>query len=188
MNEQKMLVEVFSKLWDAQYNENVKDATSDCIRFYRAAVTANPGDGTLTVQRAFSDPVNIPCVDYMKSATVDSQVVVALFGTGSRANSVVIGDGRMRLSILPRRYGATFSVADFVASGGNYVLTITAQTHGLGTSVDASVWRKNGTSYEKYNGYPNEGWKLAVDASGNVTLTVTSAANRFDGKIVLYSL
>lgn len=79
-------------------------------------------------------------------------------------------------------YSYIFTTGNWTASGTDYVITLAAATHKCGTHPMAQLFKKNGTNYETFYGYPSEGWKLSVDESGDITVTASAA---FDGKLVV---
>ena len=72
-------------LWDKFFADKVRTSTSDCVRFYRATVTANPGGNRLTVQRPFDSPITLPCTDRMTNAAVGDQVMILVMGSFTNA-------------------------------------------------------------------------------------------------------
>lgn len=81
-----------------------------------------------------------------------------------------------------KRYSYTFTTSSWTASGTQFTLTLSASTHGCGADPMADVLVLNGSSYEKYYGYPSDGWTIGIDSSGNITLT---ANTKFSGKIIV---
>lgn len=185
MNQKDTLLEICQNLWRGVFREKLKDEMSNCVRYYRAQVTANPGNNTLTVQRAFDSPVTVRCAPYAADAAVGTQVVVAVFGQGMASNHVVVGTGTMNFPGL-NRYSMAFTSANFTQSGTAYTISIPASAHECGTSIDVSVWELSGTTYRKYQGFPSNGWTVSVGTTtGDVTLTVPGASARFSGKIII---
>lgn len=80
-----------------------------------------------------------------------------------------------------KKYAYAFTTSNWTGAGP-YTLTLNASTHGCGTEPSVEVFKKNGTSYERYYGYPSEGWTMSVNASGNITITASAA---FDGKLIV---
>lgn len=74
----------------------------------------------------------------------------------------------------------------FTASNwSSRAITVTASTHNCGTAPMVQVQVLNGTSYEMYYGYPSNGWKVSINASGDVTLSVSASGMEFAGRLVI---
>ena len=72
----------------------VKALMSSNVKFFRAQVVSNPGDGTLEVRKPFeTGTITLPCTTAISSAAVGSQVIV--FVLGNLSNAVVVSDGKM---------------------------------------------------------------------------------------------
>lgn len=78
-------------------------------------------------------------------------------------------------------YSMTFTTYNW----SSQKITLNASTHGCGTAPMVQVQRLNGTSYEIYYGYPSTGWKVAIDSSGNITLSVPASGDEFSGRLVV---
>lgn len=64
------------------------------VRYFRAQVTANGGNGTLTVRRPLdTSPLTLPCTNAIAGADVGDQVTV--FVLGDLSNAVVVSDGKL---------------------------------------------------------------------------------------------
>jgi hypothetical protein len=73
------------------------------------------------------------------------------------------------------------SAAWSAASSGYYTITITAATHGAGTSPKVQVFELSGTDYIEI--FPDQ---VKVLANGNVTVRVAQTPDcRFEGKVVI---
>ena len=93
MDDNAAMVSLAENLWE-YIKPKVSAMLANTIRFQRAKVTANPGNGTLTVKRPFCDAVTIPCVQSMENAAVNSQVLIYIHGGTAAQNSVVVGYDR----------------------------------------------------------------------------------------------
>ena len=78
----------------AYLKPKIKNMMSSNIRYFRAEVVSNPGDGTLVVQRAM-DPstMTLPCMSSMAGAEAGQQVIV--FVLGDLSNAIVVSNGSM---------------------------------------------------------------------------------------------
>lgn len=81
-------------LWQ-YFVPKIEQKMSNSVRYYRAQVVTNNGDGTLTIQRPYDNAVTVPCVDSMKDAEVGAQVTVLVFGGTALKNSIVVADGKV---------------------------------------------------------------------------------------------
>lgn len=61
------------------------------IGWFRAVVTANPGNGMLTIQRPFDTPFTVKCTSSMSGASVGDNVLVFSFGENLGTNAIVVG-------------------------------------------------------------------------------------------------
>jgi hypothetical protein len=96
-------------------------------------------------------------------------------------NLDIVGAGSGGGSGIPLRTTATFNATtDWTLNGANYEIVILAASHGVGASPTVDV-------FENVSGdYQNIGLDVVVDASGNITLKVTSSPdNRFVGKYII---
>ena len=71
----------------------LKNEFSSAVSYYRAVITKNNGDGTLTIQRPYDSERIVHAVSAMSGAQAGTQVVVLVFGSGAQRNEVVISDG-----------------------------------------------------------------------------------------------
>ena len=81
-------------LWQ-YFVPKIEQRMANSVRYYRAKVTANNGDGTLTIQRPYDNEITVPCVDSMKDTGVGAQVTVLVFGGTALKNSIVVADGKV---------------------------------------------------------------------------------------------
>lgn len=86
--------EFAESLWQ-YFVPKIEQKMSNNVRYYRAQVVTNNGDGTLTIQRPYDNAITVPCVDSMKGAEVGAQVTVMVFGGTALKNSIVVADGKV---------------------------------------------------------------------------------------------
>ena len=86
--------EFAESLWQ-YFVPKIEQKMSNNVRYYRAQVVTNNGDGTLTIQRPYDNAITVPCVDSMKEAEVGAQVTVLVFGGTALKNSIVVADGKV---------------------------------------------------------------------------------------------
>ena len=84
------MAEFADNLWNNYIKPKMREELRNSVSFYKATITANAGDGTLTVQRPYDNAVTVSCTDDLKSASVGTQVVVFVLGNGNAANSIAI--------------------------------------------------------------------------------------------------
>lgn len=87
-------------------------------------------------------------------------------------------------SVAATPYSDEFVVSDWTAGDSADTLSIAATTHKKGVDITVDVFKKNGSVYEMYSGYPQNGLTVSIDSDGNVTLS-TESGDAFDGKIVI---
>lgn len=94
----------------------------------------------------------------------------------SAIDEIVAGGGGGTAS----RYTLDFLSADWVLAVDDYILSISAATHGKGLNPTITTYFDNGSLLEEVE------VSVSIDGSGNVVLYVTSSPdNRFDGKLII---
>lgn len=95
MDNNQNMKNVAESLWK-YFEPKLEEKSASTLTYFRAAVVANPGDGTLTVQKPYDETaINLPCVSSMSKTTVGSQVTVMVFGRNVANNAVVVADGKV---------------------------------------------------------------------------------------------
>lgn len=79
------------------------------------------------------------------------------------------------------KYVSTFTTASWSGSG-TYTISITAATHGKGTTPMVDVQILSGSNYVKAFNYPGNGYSITIDASGNITLSTNTT---FAGRVII---
>jgi hypothetical protein len=88
------ITQIAENIWN-YIQPKINKMMSNNILFFRAQVISNPGDGTLNIQRPFDSTIlTLPCLDNMKDAAANSQVLVMVFGSLSGNNAIVVSDGK----------------------------------------------------------------------------------------------
>ena len=95
MTDNKAMEEFASNLWENYMKEKAQELLQNNLSAFRAVVTANPGGGTLTVQRPFDFDkegnqvsMTLKCAGSMEEATSGTEVLCIVIGTVS--NSFVL--------------------------------------------------------------------------------------------------
>ena len=89
MNDNKAMEAFAENLWQNYMKQKVEALVQSDMRAFRAVVTANAGNGTLTVQRPFdSETMTLKCVGSMEDADAGTQVICVELG--SLSNSFVL--------------------------------------------------------------------------------------------------
>lgn len=93
----------------------VKDQTSDCVRYYRAYVTAAASNGKITVKRPFDNETQrLAYTPKMENAKVGDQVTVFSFGnSGNAQNCVIVDNGS-----FSEQDEVLSSITDYIVSQG----------------------------------------------------------------------
>lgn len=94
LNENAAMQELAENLWQMYFKGKVRDGQRDVVRFYRAQVVANNGDGTLNVQEPFDNVHTILAVPAAAGLAAGDECVVAMLGDAT--NSIVIGSGTLQ--------------------------------------------------------------------------------------------
>jgi len=82
----------------------------------------------------------------------------------------------------PKIYYMTFTAANWIASGGEYIINIPAYTHGLTSGhVTAQFW--SGTTVLSGNTWAAKGSFARIDGSKQITLVSSEGA--YDGAVLL---
>lgn len=210
MEEEQMKV-LADSLWNYFFKKYVRDYLSDSVCYFMATVTEAPTSGTIKVQRGFDTEIVLPYAWSASTLQVGDTCLVLVFGDILNAIVIGIGDlsdpglyitkaGLLQstgdaidntmsqdaitqaLDSKASRFFFAFTAGDWTLSGATYTLSLAASAHGCGTNPMVQVLTGNGSAYEAYYGYPSEGWKMSIDASGNITLTTETP---FDGEIVV---
>lgn len=87
MNDNATMASFANNLWRSYIQPKIKQSDTENVTYYRAVVSSNNGDGTLTVQRAFDVAgYTISCTSGVQEA-VDSgdSVLVLKYGNGLNA-------------------------------------------------------------------------------------------------------
>lgn len=114
MNDNKALAEFAKNLWRNFIKPKINQEYADRVSYYRAEVTANNNDGTLTIKRPFDNEITVRCTEDMSTVANHSQVTVLRFGNGNNnANHLVVayGDGNPSFANLLRTV-ATNTITD----------------------------------------------------------------------------
>lgn len=79
------------------------------------------------------------------------------------------------------KYVSTFTSTSWTGTT-TYTISIDAATHNKGVNPVVDVYVLDGTVYKKFYGYPQNGYYVSIDTSGNVILT---SSTQFSGKIII---
>lgn len=105
--------------------------------------------------------------------------------TPTAFSSALITSGAVygALQNKPNMYVYKFTSSDWTAGTGTYNISVAATTHECGTDPCVEVFKlATWGYYERFYGYPSEGWTMRTYSNGNITI---SAAAPFDGKLVI---
>ena len=98
-------------------------------------------------------------------------------GCGMIAKLLLLAKAAATSVVRESRFVKEFDISDW----GSGTFSVFASEHGKGSSPLVDVWRSNGTSYIKSEGYPSDGWSLSTDLNGNLTLE----GQPFAGRIII---
>lgn len=95
-NDTELMAKFAENLWSKFILPKINAHFKNNVSFYKAVVTANTGDGTLTVQKPYDTAINIPCNEALKDVAVGTQVLVLCFGKGNAKNQVAFTTGSFK--------------------------------------------------------------------------------------------
>jgi hypothetical protein len=174
---------------------------TECVMYN--ALGLLPGGGTISVDKLYGLKVDAGFstlgpteafgvyIDDPNAASVFKGDITNIRGVDTSfpasqgaAGTVLTNDGSGNLTwqaAAASKYVSPFNnTTDWTLVSGFYEITITAATHGLGTSPAVSVFELDSGNYIAV------GCVISVSAAGNVTIQVTGTPdNRFEGKLVI---
>ena len=115
MSDTAYIAEFADNLWNKYMKLKLADELQDDVRFYKAQVVQNPGNGTLVVQKPYEDAVTISCTNDMKTVAVGKMVTVLVFGTGNAANHIAVSAAGMK----DLKITGSDAAADYVVESGS---------------------------------------------------------------------
>ncbi len=77
-------------LWEYILEKKLKPYLSDSVCYYVATVVSPAADGEIQIQRAFDNPVTLPCANNATGLVAGDPCTVLVFGDFS--NQLVIGN------------------------------------------------------------------------------------------------
>lgn len=210
MEEQQIQI-LADAMWEYFHDKYLLPYLSDSMCYFMATVTTAPAGGVIGVARPFDNTITLPYAWSAETLQAGDTCMVLVFGdltnaivigkgdlsepgiyvtkagllqsTGSAADNTMSQNAiTTALSGKANTYAYTFTTSNWTGSGTSYALTLLASAHGCGTEPSVQIFKKNGTAYENAYGFPSEGWKLSVNANGDITVTASAA---FDGKLVV---
>lgn len=118
-----------NSLWENYIKFRHKEANLDTVSYYKAEITAKPGNGKLSIKRPFdTQAVDVPYPSYMDDAPIGTQVLVLRFGDGNNLQNHFIIDNAERTML-----------ASAIATGSSIAFPISIQNGGTGgTSLSAA--------------------------------------------------
>ena len=113
-----------NSLWENYIKQRNKEADMSNVSFYKAEITAKPGNGKFSIQRPFdTDSVDVAYPSYMEDAPVGTQVLVLRFGDGNNLQNHFIVDNAARTML-----------ASAIASGSSVTFPISIANGGTGAT------------------------------------------------------
>lgn len=113
-----------NSLWDNYIKFRHKEANLDTVSFYKAEITAKPGNGKFSIQRPFdTDSIDVAYPSYMEDAPIGTQVLVLKFGEGNNLANHFIIDNAARTML-----------ASAIATGSSVTFPISIQNGGTGAT------------------------------------------------------
>lgn len=113
-----------NSLWDNYIKFRHKEANLDTVSFYKAEITAKPGNGKFSIQRPFdTGSIDVAYPSYMEDAPIGTQVLVLKFGEGNNLANHFIVDNAARTML-----------ASAIATGSSVTFPISIQNGGTGAT------------------------------------------------------
>lgn len=113
-----------NSLWENYIKFRHKEANLDTVSFYKAEITAKPGNGKFSIKRPFdTDSVDVSYPSYMEDAPIGTQVLVLKFGEGNNLANHFIIDNAARTML-----------ASAIATGSSITFPISIQNGGTGAT------------------------------------------------------
>ncbi len=161
MNDITYIAEFAENLWDKYIKHKLTDVMQDDVRFYKAQVTNNPGNGKLVVQKPFETPVTIACSNDLRSVAVGTMVTVLVFGSGNAANHVAVSAQGMK----------DLSISGGGSLGADYIIESGSGKTGLNTTLliaqgSMAYWHKWNSGKLEIWGQSQFGYELFIDTPG----------------------
>ena len=131
------MAEFANNLWENYIKFRHKEANFDTVSFYKAEITAKPGNGKFSVKRPFDTAaVDVAYPSYMQDAPIGTQVLVLKFGDGNNlANHFVFDNAARTMLASAITTGSSISFPVTIANGGTGATTLAGAKANLGVPV-----------------------------------------------------
>lgn len=96
MNDTAYIAEFAENLWSKYIKPKVMNELQNDVRFYKAKVVTNLGDGRLIVQKPYDSQVMIACSSALRAVSVGTLVTVLVFGNGNAMNHIAVSAAGMK--------------------------------------------------------------------------------------------
>ena len=118
-----------NSLWENYIKYRNREADMSNVSFYKAEITAKPGNGKLSIRRPFdTQSVDVSYPSYMDDAPIGTQVLVLRFGDGNNLKNHFIVDNAERTML-----------ASAIATGSSVTFPISIQNGGTGATTLAGA-------------------------------------------------
>lgn len=109
-----------NSLWENYIKFRHEEANLDTVSYYKAEITAKPGNGKFSIKRPFDTvSFDVAYPSYMEDAPISTQVLVLRFGEGNNlANHFIIDNAARTMLASAIATGSSITFPISIANGG----------------------------------------------------------------------
>ena len=114
------MAEFANNLWENFIKFRHKEANLDTVSFYKAEITAKPGNGKFSIKRPFdTESKDVEYAAYMADAPIGAKVLVLKFGEGNNlANHFIVDNAARTMLASAIQTGSSIAFPISIANGG----------------------------------------------------------------------